>query len=111
MAHTARTIARTVAAAFLLLAGADVARAQDVIVAGYSPPAVSYYYAAPRVLAYAPATVAYYTPSVTYYPARTVSYYAAPAVSYYPGPVTAARYGLLGRPRWAATYYPSYVLP
>jgi hypothetical protein len=126
MAVISRNTFRTLAVASVLLASAEAAAAQPVIVEGACPPTVTYYQPAQTVVSYslppvvygAP-TVTYYTPRVAYSPVRSVSYYAPPvvsyyappAVSYYPGPVTTTRYGLFGQPRETRSYYPTYILP
>lgn len=114
MLNTGRDVCRMMAVAGALLASSATASAQDVIIAGYAPPAVAYYqpavmaYRAP-VVAYRAPVVAYSVPVVSYTP--RVAYYAAPTASYYPGAVQTTRYGVLGHPRRSTTYYPGVVLP
>jgi hypothetical protein len=77
------------------------ANAQGVVAVGYGPPVVVTPYHPVQRVAYYPAPVAYYAPPVY-----------APVVPVVPGAVTAVKYGPLGRPRAATTYYfPGYVLP
>jgi hypothetical protein len=126
MFQTVRTLAVTISAALLFLAGTGKAQAQ-LVVRYYQNPTVTYYAAPPVVSSYATPVVSYYTPTVAYYPstsvsyyaaptvsyyaAPAVSYYAAPAVTYYPSTVTRTTYGLFGRPRTTTLYYPAVIFP
>ena len=107
MLNTGRDVCRMMAVAGALLASSATASAQDVIIAGYAPPAVAYYQ--PAIVAYRAPVIAYSVPVVSYTP--RVAYYAAPTASYYPGAVRTTRYGVLGHPRRSTTYYPGVVLP
>jgi hypothetical protein len=108
MFNNGRYIGRMLAVAAALLASGAMASAQDVIIAGYSPPTVTYYQPVRPVVAYS----TYSAPVVAYgYRMPVVSYYAAPAVSYYPAAVRTTRYGIFGQPRRSTTYYPGIYMP
>ena len=105
MFNMGRNIFGALAIASALLASSASVSAQDVIIAGYSPPTITYYQPVRPVVAYSAPVVSYG------YSVPAMSYYAAPTVSYYPSAVRTTRYGIFGQPRRTTTYYPGIVVP